>query len=148
MLPIRPSEKVQNRLSQKKRVGDLDLINFGAMWGKFLPCRVVVNHAGGRTPAIRAVDRFASANPRRLRMNALQAGGYDCRTAFCQNCRCRLPPKGRIGNSVLSILGRFGRKTYPVTCRKSSGPRRWSVAGQNHWFQQLDVRKSLIRLKM
>ena len=110
--------------------------------------RAASSPLSSRSPAIRAVDRLASANLRRLRMNGLRPGHRDCRTAVYQNCRCQLPPRGRIGNSALSILGRFGGNSYPGTCRKSSGACRCSVAVQNHWFQQLEVRKPLIQWRM
>jgi hypothetical protein len=106
------------------------------------------SRAGRRSPAVRTVDRLISANLRRLRMNGLRPGYCDDRTVVYQNRRCRLPPKGRIGNSALSILGRFAGNSYTGTCRKSSGAGRCSVAGQRHWFQQLEVHKPLIRWRM
>ena len=101
-----------------------------------------------RSPAIRAVDRFVLVDPRCLRMNDLWPGHRHRRTAFYRNCSCRLPLKDELATQFCRFLGDLVRVCAPRTCRKSRGSRRCSVAGQIHWFQQLDVHKRLIQRKI
>jgi hypothetical protein len=85
-----------------------------------------------RLPAIRAVDRLASANLRRLRMNGLRPVIATVERPFIKIVDVDCHQKGESTFQLCRFCGVLEGKSCPVTCRKGSGACRCSVAVQNH----------------